>query len=634
MKQMQSFSLGDGFRILTIGLLFLLGFALILGKLFFEQVQKGEVYRDKISRQSIRQIRIPAQRGKIFSSDLKVLADNSPNFNLVFYPNEIRSANRRKNLVSTIEENANYLAAVIGRPKPLTADDIRRHLNTRPGLPLEVFEELTPKELALALEASRDMVGVDFQSSENRIYPGRGTAAHLLGYVRAADPKSAPDKEGVFYYIPDLEGRAGLEKAFDRPDFGKPDNDFANLGTPDHPLGLRGLPGYSLVQVNHLGYIEQNLIEKIEPINGNHLILTINYRAQRYAEYLLYGQKAALVAVNANTGDVITAASAPSYDLSKFTPVLPFDYYSRLSNDPAKPLFNRALAGRYTPGSILKPLVALAMLNAGHSPEEMVVCDGGSDIGNAQIRCASWRHGGHGPVNLYSAIAKSCNDFFIEKGLETGAEKIFEVLGSANIGQKTGIELPESAGMLPSFAAKKRIYNENWNKFDTALLSIGQGITMISPLQAAVYCAALANGGTLYRPHLAKSIVDMHGNVLFDRKVEVTGKLATKPEYLDIVKKGMFEVVNSPTGSGKLAAQDDITIYGKTGSAEIGSKSNRALTTWFIAYAKIKGNTYAVAVMVEDGASGGRDCAPIAGKYLEELNKILSNVPEDREEED
>lgn len=354
----------------------------------------------------------------------------------------MREAGRRSRTVSYIYRAAEVIARAIGRPNPLTETAIERHLNTRPGLPLTVFRNLTPQELARALESSRKLRGVDFIADESRTYPEGRLAAHLIGSTRLESPQQASDRKEFFYYVPDPIGREGLERAFDRiPDGGE---------DPAAPLGLRGRPGYSLVQVDHLGFIRQSLIEKIEPRHGNNLILTLDSRAQQIAESLIDGERAALVLLDASNGDVLAAASSPGYDLGRFTPVLTPGYYRSLLDNPDRPLINRALFEIYPPGSILKPLVALAFLNSGVDPAEKTNCDGGTPIGNASIRCASWRYGGHGPLDMVGALAHSCNDYMVEHALKIGFEPIAAMLDSAGIGRKPGLNCRNRAASPPA----------------------------------------------------------------------------------------------------------------------------------------------------------------------------------------
>ncbi len=214
------------------------------------------------------------------------------------------------------------------------------------------------------------------------------------------------------------------------------------------------------------------------------------------------------------------------------------------------------------------------------------------------------------------ALARSCDDYMIEHALKTGRQPIADELESAGIGRPTGVELSENRGTFPSEANNRRIHRTPWTAFDTALLSIGQGIVTVSPLQAAVYTAALAKDGRIWKPHLVARIVDSFGNTVHERSPEQVSRLDTNPESLAIVRRGMFEVVNTSHGGGRKAAVDGLEIYGKTGSAEVGSGAGRKLTTWFICFTAWRGRTYAAAVMVEDGTFGGLDCAPLAAEFF------------------
>ena len=608
MTQTQNF-----IRFAIYALCLLLGLAIITIALFFNQVQGGTKYIESVKNQSIRSIRIPSKRGKIISSDLQILASNQPNFELVFYLEEMRQPGFLNRTRKHIYKQVIEVSKVLNRPIPLTFENIKRHINLRPGLPMVVFENLSFKDAAMAMEWANHKRGIDIQVSEKRYYPFGNLAAHILGYTRMDSPLGAHDRKSYSYYLPDVVGKEGVEKAFD------------NLKNSN--LGLCGTPGYSLVQVDHLGFINRNLIDKIEPVNGLNLVLTIDSRAQKLAEDVLINNRGAIVLIEANSGDVLAAASNPRYSLEEFNKPISGKRYREILNKNGSPMLNRAFQGTYTPGSILKPLIGLAFLENGVNPEEVLDCDGGTDINEAHIRCASYRSGGHGELNIIGAMEKSCNDYMIEHGIKLGANKMREILWAAGIGQKTGIELAEARGNYPTEELKRRLYRQKWTNYDTALLSMGQGIITVTPLQAALFCGALANGGKIMKPHIGLKLTDQEGNARFERKVEVRNTLPVSKKNLDIIVQGMYEVVNSPTGSGRRAKVDGLTIYGKTGSAEIGSRKNRKINAWFIAFTKYLDKTYALALIIEDATSGGLDCAPLAGGLLRDY--ILGHVAKD-----
>lgn len=596
-------------RILILGLILLAGYGILAVKLWIEQIRQGPQHRDRISKQSVRRIREPALRGRILTSDLRILADNAPAYDAYFYLEEMRQPASRARTLNYILETAAALAAEVKRPA-LTREELVRHLNTHPGLPLLVFKDLTTGEMSILHELSPGVKGLGIVSRTTRVYPEGFSAAHIIGFTRLEDPVSAEDRDeySAGYYIPDMVGKRGVEKAFDIFDI------IGNQGV----RGMRGIPGYSLVQVDHRGYVYKNLDEGIKPMDGNNIVLTINWQAQKIADSLLRGHKGALVLLNADTGAVLAMASAPSFDLRNFSPKLSQEYYSNITKDPAKPLLNRATSGAYTPGSILKPLIGMAILNSGVSQNKQVLCDGRIQIGDASIKCASWLSGGHGPLTMTGGIANSCNNYFIENGCIAGLDAISEVLESAGLGRSSGFCLPDNKGQLPSSEFKERVTGYKWNKYDTALLSIGQGIILITPLQAAVYCAAIANGGTVYRPYILKDIRDPFGNLLYSTQPEIRGRLKVTSDKLNIIRQGMHQSVNSPHGSGKNAKNDVIDLYGKTGTAEVGPASNRHKNTWFIGFGTQENKTYAIAVLIENGETGGRSCAPLAAKFFAE----------------
>ncbi len=599
-------------------LFFLLAFAaivygILLLRLWDEQIRHGKKHREKIRRQSVRRIRIPGIRGRIFTSDMRALADNIPSYELVFHLAEMRVPGSRSRTINHILETITKLGQAIGRKNDITEKDIIEHINLKPALPLAVFSNLGVRELATVAEMITSIKGAAIEVLPVRNYPEKDMASHIIGYVGFEDPAGTPDREDFFYYIPDMTGRNGLEKAFDNiiPE------------TPQLIRGLRGKPGSRLVRVDHRGYVFEEISLPLPPLHGNDVISTIDFTAQKTAESLLEEKTGAFVLLDAENGEVLAMVSKPSYKLQNFVPKLSSSYWNSLLEDPARPLVNRACFGEYTPGSIIKPLVALALLENGIDPDHTTMCTGASYIGNRPIRCWIWRYGGHGNLNIREAIEQSCNVYFVENGQETGLEKIAEMMYSAGLGKKTGLPIPEKSGLVPDRRKKRQRLNEQWTKFDTALISMGQGFINVTPVQAAVYSAAIANGGTLWRPRLLKSVKEPMGVTIFRSVPKTTGKLAATPRSIDIVRQGMHAVVHGEKGSGKRADNPYIELFGKTGTAELGPKDKRRKNTAFIGFGRHENRLYAFSIFIENGESGGRTCAPIAAEFFE---KWLGNT--------
>ena len=581
-------------------------FAAIIVRLYQEQILSSEERQERITTQSVKRIRLPGRRGNIHTSDGVLIAGNTGTRQLLFFPEEMRKRKYSETLDHMLN-TASFISRAVGRPNPLTRRKISRHLYTQPAMPLTVLEDLTPLEAARAMECANTIEGVELVGADVRNYPQRDFAAQLIGYTGSAPAAASPDRKEFNLYVPDVIGKQGAERAFDY------------LGENESTVkGLLGEPGYALIRVNNRGHAVNRHIGRDEPRHGNHIFLTLDYRAQKLAQELLGSRRGAFVVLEASTGAVIAAASSPSYDLSRFSPYIPEEYYRQLLADPGKPLLNRAMQGVYPPGSIMKVLVALAMLNNGHNAAELINCPGFAMVGNAKIRCAS-RYG-HGELDLSDAIKNSCNTYMIRGTAKLPMEEIAKVMYAAGVGRPTGIEIEERSGLLPSRAAKARRYRgweQRWNAFDTALISIGQGMVMVTPLQAANIASAFATGGLWYKPRLLDRVTDQLGRELMRSRAVAGGRLPGSPKDIELIRRAMFKVVNSPDGSGRRARREGLEICGKTGSAESGPRDNRIVTTWFIACVKYKNKTYASALVYEEGRSGGSDCAPLTGAFFE-----------------
>lgn len=590
-------------RIFLLGMLFFTAFTVLALRLYYLQLHKGEEHRRLIAGQSIRYIRNPGRRGGIYTADGVMLAGNRSSNDLIFYPSEMRRNRGKFSVSEHMAQCARTLGRAIGRNDFPDVKTIRNHIRKFPGIPMLIFRNLSPQETALAFEALREIPGADIHQSYIRTCPQKDCASGIVGFARNADPATADDRDKFKYYIPDLEGRSGIEKACD-----------LNPGGQEY-LGLRARPGHSIIQVNSMGYAHRELLGKNEPVHGNNVYLTIDYKAQKLAEKLLAGYTGALVVIDADNGDIICAASTPRIDLSRFYPTLSRAYAEELKNNPS-PQINRAFDAIYPPGSTLKPLISLALLKQGINPAKTYPCEGSIQVGNTHIRCSAHRYSG-ADVDMELALEKSCNSYMIFHALQTGMEPLAAMLRNAGIGRHTGLEIPDAKGDFPDKELKKRRFKAKWNSFDTALLSIGQGFVSASPLQLALIAGAFANGGTIYQPHLVRQLVDAGGVPVYTRQTRAVSTLDVSETQLQTVKNGMFRVVNSSGGSGKNARVDGLQIYGKTGTAEVGYGANKRHITHFIAFVSYEGRTYAACVTVEDGQSGGRTCAPLIAAFFE-----------------
>lgn len=586
-------------RIMMIAFVIMLMLAMVLIRLWNVQVISGREYNEKASRQYARNIRIPPVRGSIYSSDGQLLAGNRPCFEVLLHLSEMNLSGTRKKSVEHILEEIRRAERAIGRSSGVTEDVILNHMKYFPGIPMAVFKDLNQAELARIAELSPAIPGLELSAEAARYYPFGSLAAHLIGYTGPRDPSTDENRSDYFYYLPDSAGRTGVEKALDED--------------------LRGKPGKKLVIVNHRGFVHEVVGEPTPAEPASDIELTLDTRLQSIAEKLISNVNGAVVLLDAGDGSVLAMASSPGYDLNNFVPRISSRRYNYLLNQTGHPFINKAAQGVYMPGSVIKPLIAISYLENGFSPDDVVNCDGATSFGTtSRIKCWSWRSGGHGPVSLVKAIEVSCNDFFIESGMKLGIDRISATLATAGIGSKTGFILPESDGILPS-----RDKWKNWTAYDTALISIGQGKILVSPLQAASYAAAIANGGLLWKPRLVREIRNPSTGEKKVFPTELKGKLAASPRTLSLVREGMSRAVSEYEGSAKRARVEGLEICGKTGTAEVGSGANRHKNTWFIGFTKTSsGHTYAVAVLVLHGDSGGGTSAPLAARLFEKLEEL------------
>ncbi len=579
-------------RILLMFFLMILLLSIVIIRLWNVQVVSGLVFDEKASGLYARSIRQPALRGRIYSSDGCLLAANRPVVNVQFHLSEMPISGKLGLSADLILKTVGRVEKAVGRKSPVTRKSILRHMLHKPGIPMTVLSGLDRAELAKIAEIMPPIRGMELSVDPVRWYPCASLASQLIGYTGMKDPGTAEDRGEYFYYLSDPAGRTGLEKKYDDE--------------------LKGKPGKKLVKVNHRGFVHEVVgEEKME--SASDLITTLDSRLQRKAAQLLEGREGAIVMLDASDGSVLAMESAPGFNLNSFIPRISARHYAMLDKDKRKPFLNKALQDAYMPGSIIKPLVALAILENGGSEDEELECDGATEFGDgSRIRCWAWLSGGHGPLNLTDAIKLSCNDYFIEQGMELGVDKLQAVFASAGIGSRTGIGLPETAGVLPG-----RDFRKGWNRYETALVSIGQGKIQVSPLQAACYAAAIANGGSLWQPRLVREIRNPETRRRLTPRPVLRGKLRASPQNIAIVREGMFRAVNESGGGARSARLKEISVSGKTGTAEVGSQENRTKNTWFIGFAELpSGRLVAISVLVLRGESGNKTAAPLAGEMF------------------
>lgn len=582
-------------------------------RLWQVQALQGVEHTQAVSRQSIRTVRLNPLRGRIYGRNGTLIVGNTSVYDVVFHTAEMRQPGERQRTIDHILRCEERLAEWIGRPSRLDEKRLLRHILWNPALPLTVFRNLDEGELCRIWEMEPWIHGMAVEPREVRDYRFPGMMSQVLGFTGSVMPNK--EFEGTdyshSYVMAEMEGRSGLERQYNQQ--------------------LSGQGGAKLVRVDSLGYVRDELPDSLPARPGNDLVLTIDPRAQSIGEELLEGHKGALVVVEAATGAVVAMVSKPGFSLTELTA----DSYRQMNSDNEnKPLVNRAVNALYTPGSIVKPLVGMAALESGAIDTEWRHdCCGYYTIGNQRIHCA--RRVGHGSLDIYDAITVSCNPFFMAVGLKTTIDALSPMFAAAGFGEKTGIDIEEHArGLCPAPQAARDRLRRRWLIIDTAYCSMGQGLVQVTPLQMAVYCGALANGGNLMRPYLVEEIRNAEGQVVRRTAPMLRRHLPVSPVNLEVVRTAMVNAVESTQGSGHLLDSIQITdavtgqlrgvgLAAKTGTAEIGRGEKKTKDTWMISYGPLPQATYAFACVVEHGESGSRTVAPIACAFWQRWLAIL-----------
>jgi penicillin-binding protein 2 len=613
-------------RLMLLGLVIVGCMFALATQLFQLQVVQSAEFGASQERQSQRLVEIPAVRGLIYDRNGICLADSRPSFDAVIYLEELSDewrdrvrqeirrhgkrlepGRREQLLVELVREKANVFGRLIGVQPQFDDRSVRVHATELRPLPLILFPDLSETAVAIANEHHPLPTGMAIEVNPVRRYGYRvgdrnyPLAAHTLGYVTRSKPTLELDQSLPTFTQAEVRGVSGLEMKFDRE--------------------LRGRTGSRTILINARGYKEREL--GVQPPQAGHdLVLSLDARCQHAAEQALGEHIGAAVVMDPNNGDVLALASNPTFDPNKFIPRVRNEDMEALLKDPSKPLANRAVSEQYAPGSTFKLVVALAGLDSGKlSPGSASVCTGEVQVGGQLKKCWIKSKGGqHGPVNLRSSIVHSCNIFFYEHGMEIGMAPIVAMARQLHMGERTGVPLPrEARGHLPDMTRRHR-------PAETANIAIGQGEMDATPLQMACVTATIANGGKVIAPRLVKSIHQQNrdggiGAAVEEFPLQEFGRLTVKPQLLELVRQAMLGVVQDSDGTGKKAGVPGVEVAGKTGTAQVMDPQANIIghRAWFVSFAPYQTPKYALAIMLEDGDSGGQTAAPVAGKIYAHL---------------
>lgn len=544
---------------------------------------------------------IPPVRGLIFDRNGHTLASNVRSFNLEILLDKV--------------DDINVLLDELGQIVELTPKQLERFRSLagqRPSFEIQTLKaNLSEKEAAVLSGNLHRYPGVRLQARLQRHYPEGELTAHSIGYVGRIGPEDMEAVDRSVYQGIDYIGKSGIEDQYEEI--------------------LRGTTGVSMVETNAHGRVIRH-IHTDQPDTGKTIHLSLDIELQEESTKALEGYEGAIVAIDPNTGEVLSFVSMPTYDPNEFVNGIGQEQYSELRDSESKPLFNRALYGQYAPGSTIKGFMILIGLDSGVDQKERVFCPGWFSLPGQDHRYRCWKKSGHGWMDSHDAVVQSCDVYFYDLATRLGIDKIFQGMSQLGFGETTGIDLiGEQSGLMPSKDWKTSTRGVPWFPGETVITGIGQGYMLVTPLQLAVSMATLANRGKRVVPRFLTGIEHPQSRERERIESHPHSPAATHQDhYFDLVIQSMYDVVHSSTGTARGISRDiNYTIAGKTGTAQVKSiaqdeEYDEELTpkkyrdhSLFVGFAPHDDPKIAISVIVEHAGSGSRTAAPIARRVID-----------------
>jgi len=546
---------------------------------------------------------IPAPRGQITDRTGLPLAQNKVSYNLaISFPTPLDFTDAKA--VAFAREKIDKAAKLIGRSIKISDDAILRHYHNRGILPLEIAQNLSKSEDEAVKDQAKDFLVV--RPIYVRTYPNGKVAGQIIGYTG----KTGRNLDGIIdnheTLWPETEGRDGLEQTFNEM--------------------LTGKHGEYKITFDKDGRkTSEKLIKSAVP--GNNIITTLDLRLQQLAEKALESKakRGAIVIVDPTDGDILAMASWPTYDPNLFVPSISAEKFKQLQDDPDIPLLARAFRSAYPPGSTFKVAVGIAALETSAvRPDDLYQCVPAIQIGNLTFH--NWKKGDQGALNFVQALTQSCDTWFYQVGIKTGAEPIIEWALKLGFGAKCGIPLRgEAEGRVPNDEYMKATHGRKLLNGDIANLSIGQGDTQTTPLQMAQAMAIIANGGRFYQTRLVRQVQSVDHEIVTAYELREKRSLNVSAATMEQIRTGMIEVVNGSNGTGHEAQLDGVEVAGKTGTAQWGPKNKERTAAWFAGFLPAEEPRYAFAAVYEGDVGskvhGGTTAAPMIADIFQEIYK-------------
>ena len=582
---------GQRLDILTV--LLVLIFVALVSRLTYLQVVKGPEYQRLAEGNRTRQVNVVAPRGDFFDRNGVVLVASRPGFVVSIVPGN-------KPVPSAV---ITQTAAILGMDAKEIVDRLARSKSAFEPVRLKID---VGQHIVAAIEERRaELPGVVVEILPVRSYVHNQMGVHVFGYVSEISETELASMGDQGYRAGDLIGQSGLERKYDS--------------------FIKGIDGGSQIEVDVAGRMVQVLAKK-EPIPGNNLVLTIDYRLQKVAEEALDEQlrylqqqggrrnakAGAVVVLNPQNGEVLAMASRPAFDPNQFIGGISTQNWKAINENPFHPMDNRAIAGEYPPGSTFKIVTGTAALELKKVTANELIFDSGQHWLVPKVNAAGEALGW---INFHQALSMSDNVYFYELGNRLGIDALERYARMFGLGSYTGIDLPgESDGLVANRKYKELNYKEDWYLAETFDAAIGQGFQLATPLQMAVLMSEIANGGRRWRPHIVGKVLSSKGELVKAMPVEEVGRIDISPETLKLVRDGLRGVSEAGgTGAG-VFANFPVPVAGKTGTAENPHGDDHG---WFVAYGPFDDPRLTVAVIIEQGGYGSSSAGPVARKILE-----------------
>lgn len=575
-------------RVLLVSYVVLALFSILVLRLWQLQILQGDEYRRLSEENRLRIVKITAPRGIIYDRNNIPLVKNSPYYSVSINP------------VKGMGIDYASLSRVIN----VDMDTISRKISSKKSTfePIRLKEGLSFKEIAYIEARRSDFPGLYIDVDVTRHYLFGETGAHLIGYLGKLTLQQYRDSDFKGLPVDAFVGQWGIEKLYDKQ--------------------LRGIPGERVVEVDALGR-ELRLIAEKPPLKGEDLVLAMDINLQKAAEESFGEKTGALVAIKPDTGEILALVSKPSFDPNLFAKGISPKQWEDFVNNPRNPLLNRALQSQFPPGSTFKIVTALAGLEEGViETDTKVTCNGGLSYGRWHFGC--WQKKGHGTLSLHRALVESCDVYFYEVGRRLGIDRIASYARELGLGNESGLRLvKERRGVVPDTKWKQEKRKQPWYLGETFNASIGQGYVAVTPYQMAELMSIVSNGGYIFEPSL----------LMLKERPQMVRKLNIHSGNINEIKKGLFGVVNEPSGTGWAARSPVVEICGKTGTAQVIGvrKDSKFLQerhrdhAWFVAFAPCDKPEIAMSVFVEHGGHGGATAAPIARRAIEAYMKSVKD---------